>query len=503
MPMPLVTDFSEQKNSDMVSDRPNNRETLTQSPSCDVCHLDGNTNSAAAREQEKICASNSIPTRWTGSSAKLSANKVLQASSEPQRSNLVFSRRKQHNECEIGRSCGIPRHPSPAQNGKNLPGSEEKGEAGNQVQQCNVMALSCGQQQSSQKSDVIFCSQTNVPKPVEATSKSVSINQGSIGVEATSYVKKLAVEYCSSGNFSCCSTKSNVKKHVDYSLTHVSAMVKNGVDDTQEYSSSDFVAAELSLKDSSEKEICVSTQPCASADNILGVDGEKSSRFKSCKACGSEDSRLNMLICDLCEGAFHLRCCTPRVRKITFDEWYCRPCSKKKPKPLLEVTKKGKATKIVKEMSEYRKKLRSASGLISFMLSDTRAYNSRARIGKEYQAEVPEWSGPISDDTDEFREPTENDPVECTNSNGWNSNQSSKQSYVGNWLQCREIIYQNTKDGPKEAACGKWRRAPFFEVQTDQWDCSCSLPWDPTYADCAVPQYMSRSSGKKRKRAAK
>ncbi|XP_068637855.1 uncharacterized protein [Aristolochia californica] len=509
MPPSFVTNFSEQQNSDMVSDWPNNGETLTQSPNCDVCPLDGNTTSAATREQEKICASNSVPTRQTGSSVKLSANDALQASSEPQRRNLVFSRRKQHNGCDSGSSFKCP---SSAHCGQNLPGSQEKGEADNQVQQCNIMALTCGQQQSSLKSDLIFCSPTNVPRIVEVTSKSISINQGSIGVEATSNVKKTAVEYCSSANDSCCSTKSNMEEHV-------SALVKNGVDDAGECSSSDFVAAELFLKDLSERETRISTQPCASADDILCVDGEEASRFKSCKVCASEDSRLNMLICDLCEGAFHLPCCSPQVRKITFDEWYCQPCSKKKPKPLLEVTKKGKVTKIVKEMSEYRKKLRSGSGLISFMLRDTKSYDSGARIGAKYQAEVPEWSGPISDDTDEFGEPTEIDPVECINLNGWNSNQSAKQSYVGNWLQCREIVYQNTKDGPKEAVCGKWRRAPLFEVQTDEWDCSCSLLWDPTYADCAVPQelgtdevmthlkyvqlLMPRLNGKKRKRTNK
>lgn len=33
-------------------------------------------------------------------------------------------------------------------------------------------------------------------------------------------------------------------------------------------------------------------------------------------------------------------------------------------------------------------------------------------------------------------------------------------------------------------------RAPLFVVQTDEWDCSCALPWDPFHADCAVPQVM-------------
>ncbi|KAG9449227.1 hypothetical protein H6P81_009192 [Aristolochia fimbriata] len=479
MPPSFVSNFSGKQNSGMTSNWPHNGETMTQSQSCDVYLLDRNTNSAATRECEKSFALNSIPTKRTGSTVDLSANKDLCASSEPQRSNLVFSRRKQRKECTIGSSVIIPKCPSSAEYGKSLPGLQEKGQACNLVLPCNVIAFTYGQEQSSQKSDVIFSSPKNGPSIVEASSKSISIHQGSIGVEASSGVKKSAAE-CSSANDSCCSTKSLVEGHV-------SSMVKKGAADGGECSSSDFIAAELFLKDS-KREASSSIQPSPSTNDIQDAEVEDTNRVRSCKVCGSKDSSLNMLICDHCEEAFHLTCCTPRVRKITFDEWFCCTCLKKNPKPILEVTKKGKVTKIVKEMSEYKKKLRSGSGLISVMLTDTKSYNSGARIGEGFQAEVPEWSGPISDDTDEFGEPTEINPVECTGLNGWNSNQSSKRSYVGNWLQCREIIIQNTKDGPKEVVCGKWRRAPLFEVQTEAWDCSCSLPWDPTYADCSVPQ---------------
>jgi hypothetical protein len=31
-------------------------------------------------------------------------------------------------------------------------------------------------------------------------------------------------------------------------------------------------------------------------------------------------------------------------------------------------------------------------------------------------------------------------------------------------------------------------RAPLNVVQSDDWDCSCCLLWDPARADCAVPQ---------------
>ncbi|GJN39021.1 hypothetical protein PR202_gb28114 [Eleusine coracana subsp. coracana] len=33
-------------------------------------------------------------------------------------------------------------------------------------------------------------------------------------------------------------------------------------------------------------------------------------------------------------------------------------------------------------------------------------------------------------------------------------------------------------------------RAPLFVVQSSNWDCSCSVIWDPIHADCAVPQEL-------------
>ncbi|EXB31008.1 hypothetical protein L484_016870 [Morus notabilis] len=64
-----------------------------------------------------------------------------------------------------------------------------------------------------------------------------------------------------------------------------------------------------------------------------------------------------------------------------------------------------------------------------------------------------------------------------------------KFSSVHNWLQCRAVL-DGSLDGANETICGKWRRAPLFEVQTDDWECYCSVLWDSRYADCAVPQEM-------------
>jgi len=69
------------------------------------------------------------------------------------------------------------------------------------------------------------------------------------------------------------------------------------------------------------------------------------------------------------------------------------------------------------------------------------------------------------------------------------SNQS--QSSIGNWIQCRETL--NPGDSDKQVVCGKWRRAPLYVVQTDDWDCFSCLLWDPAHADCAVPQELKTS----------
>lgn len=36
-------------------------------------------------------------------------------------------------------------------------------------------------------------------------------------------------------------------------------------------------------------------------------------------------------------------------------------------------------------------------------------------------------------------------------------------------------------------------RAPFSEVQTEDWDCSSAVRWDPRHSDCAVPQVIFSS----------
>ncbi|XP_064954426.1 uncharacterized protein LOC135666121 isoform X5 [Musa acuminata AAA Group] len=87
-----------------------------------------------------------------------------------------------------------------------------------------------------------------------------------------------------------------------------------------------------------------------------------------------------------------------------------------------------------------------------------------------------------------YGEPSEVDPAEYSSLSVWNNSRPPKSTSIGNWVQCREVVY--TGDDDEGTVCRKWRRAPLFVVQTDDWDCSCAVVWDAIHADCAVPQEL-------------
>ncbi|CAK9182375.1 unnamed protein product [Ilex paraguariensis] len=285
----------------------------------------------------------------------------------------------------------------------------------------------------------------------------------------------------------CSSSKSNI----DIGL----ACLRTEVDDAGECSSSGALITEGLWDDMSEKKICISIlrsegllggvrtiRTCASAG---GTSISNVSCFsRSCKVCDISESTLKMLICDNCDEAFHVSCCYPRISKIPVDEWFCHSCLKKKHKILKEKT--SKSLIISNEMGRCRNATSKGElGPIAFMVRDTLPYATSVRIGDEHQAEVPDWSGPIFHEIDPPSEPLEMKPSECVLLHELSSNKPSRLSSIGNWLQCREVI-----EGVDGTVCGKWRRAPLFEVQTDDWECFRSVLWDPAHADCAVPQEL-------------
>jgi len=197
-----------------------------------------------------------------------------------------------------------------------------------------------------------------------------------------------------------------------------------------------------------------------------------------CKVCGLIlQNYRKILFCDLCEEAFHLSCFPQsKVMAKSGDNWYCQSCAKTNPRPLLDAVK-GKIFPNISE--EYKRKiLRKELGPIPFMLVDTGPYTSNVRIGSCFQANVPECYGL-----------SELNPLEICNVTDKNLTKFPKNlDSIGNWIQCRGTIYNERNDNDAGVLCGKWRRSPLFVTQTDNWDCFCSVVWDPFHSDCAVPQ---------------
>ncbi|EOA30127.1 hypothetical protein CARUB_v10013235mg [Capsella rubella] len=189
-----------------------------------------------------------------------------------------------------------------------------------------------------------------------------------------------------------------------------------------------------------------------------------SSPFRQCKHCDKQGTVEKMLICDDCEEAYHTRCCGVRMKEVAeIDDWLCPSCLKNK----------SSKTKTKGRISRERK----WRVTVPFVIG--------VRIGKEFQADVPDWSGPTMSDTSFVGKPLEIDESEYIHDLKKAKN-SKKQQCAVNWLQCRE-------EDTNGEICGKWRRAPRSEVQTKDWECFCCVFWDPSRADCAAPQELETS----------
>ncbi|AEC06861.1 RING/FYVE/PHD zinc finger superfamily protein [Arabidopsis thaliana] len=224
-----------------------------------------------------------------------------------------------------------------------------------------------------------------------------------------------------------------------------------------------------SLKSSSEVNSTSSKSredDCYSSDSGVSetdTDGS-SSPFRQCKHCDKPGTVEKMLICDECEEAYHTRCCGVQMKDVAeIDEWLCPSCLKNQ----------SSKTKTKGRISHERKWRVTVPFVIGI------------RIGKMFQADVPDWSGPTMSDTSFVGEPLEIGQSEYMHDLKKAKN-SKKQCSAVNWLQCRE-------EDTNGVICGKWRRAPRSEVQTKDWECFCCFSWDPSRADCAVPQELETS----------
>ncbi|WOL13461.1 hypothetical protein Cni_G22231 [Canna indica] len=291
---------------------------------------------------------------------------------------------------------------------------------------------------------ILTADDESVPNGIYSIGESEVPNNTSNGKSS-----KSVLQHCYNSNGRCSSSKSNSE--------HTPTFLDIETDDAGECSSSDVL--ELAGEFSSARELCIHVlrshgllgKPCRSGTcAVLEISCDDINKFsQKCKTCGLLDDPLEMLICDHCDEAYHPSCYKPRVRKnqvkkIPTGEWYCRACFKKKPKPQyneLPVSASDQPTR-----RKYS---------ISSMLADMKPYTTGARIGKDFQVQVPEWSGPVSNEDSYFEHPHEMDSTASLYLNGWNGKKPQKSCSTGNWVQCREVLIS---DASEEIICGKWRR---------------------------------------------
>lgn len=121
-----------------------------------------------------------------------------------------------------------------------------------------------------------------------------------------------------------------------------------------------------------------------------------------CKICDSLEDSTSTLICDICEESFHMSCCNPRVVSIPKDDWYCTACRRKRKKLVINPCigsrenlggLKFRSCLPVKGVRE--KNIGEKGDIFRYMLQDSVAYTTQVRIGKNYQADIPIWTGEV------------------------------------------------------------------------------------------------------------
>jgi hypothetical protein len=144
-------------------------------------------------------------------------------------------------------------------------------------------------------------------------------------------------------------------------------------------SSPDADAAKSVTTLRSVRDICISilkdklpTIELGRSKKLPHNDNESTPLFQ-CMGCKSMGNPLKMLICDCCEGAFHLSCCKPHVRKIPEKKWCCQVCSRMKPK--------RQHNKLGPKHKPIQRSCRGHGAMIQDMMVDAELYQSNVRIG--------------------------------------------------------------------------------------------------------------------------
>eukprot|EP01018_Ginkgo_biloba_P024065 Gb_36175 [translate_table: standard] len=301
--------------------------------------------------------------------------------------------------------------------------------------------------------------------------------------------------------------------------------------------SSGIEATEVAREKDPEREWCISILKesrllatsfgKSSATEHPGVVGDGRCS-KNCKVCGTLEDSSATLICDMCEESFHMVCCNLKVTSIPEDDWYCPTCRKKRKRTVTKssiensIHKDGqKVQTAIPDKAVQHKGTEDKADILWRMLQDDEAYTTQVRIGKEYQADVPCWTGRATESAESSltgelvtleeklleKEHAEQNLKNDVWPKDWKPASALPPGSRENWLQCQNVLYYegdicpDGRKAKKDIICGKWRRAPLSQVQNDEWDCSCALVWDPFHADCAVPQELETEDILKRLKA--
>ncbi|RDX61550.1 PHD and RING finger domain-containing protein 1, partial [Mucuna pruriens] len=275
-------------------------------------------------------------------------------------------------------------------------------------------------------------------------------------------------------NDSCSSSKPNMEPEMD---------------ETGECSSSSVIVMDATMEEVTEKDFCINTlrshgllREDPLVDNVASgedaVTTGNSCCSRSCKICGHLDSSLNMLLCDHCEDAYHPSCYNPRLKKLPIDEWFCHSCLKKRQKILKETVIRSPGTH--NELGKCRTdSVKAELNPILLMLRDTKPYTTGVRVGKGFQAEVLDWSGPTKSFIGRVIGSRSSSGILFSHKTSYslfhmalysasalllattlcslllheeNTRDPIELSSIGNWIQCREVI-----DRANGTICGKWR----------------------------------------------
>ncbi|KAH9330877.1 hypothetical protein KI387_002985, partial [Taxus chinensis] len=207
---------------------------------------------------------------------------------------------------------------------------------------------------------------------------------------------------------------------------------------------------------------------------------------KRCKVCDTFENSTSTLICDMCEESFHMACCNPKVVSIPVkDNWYCTTCRRKRKRSVIrsciENRKRNrhglKFQSRVPDKNGNENFIKEKAGLFLRMLQDTEAYTTQVRIGKDYQADVPSWTGEVicsaespfmgellsSAETPFEPEVAANNLKNDIQPKDWEPVEFLPRLSKQNWLQCQNVLYSEGEICPdgrkarKDIICGKWR----------------------------------------------